>query len=156
MVTVGTTWLWGRQSLDENSKRKVINEKLTHEDEYFGEYNKLLFTKYNFNEENKSYDRRIPWSLMAKYISETDPAYDAYIQEHHVRTIDFHCEPCTLKYEIITMLENAEKERKYISKKLKINEITHFGKAYSKRKKIINPWTQLHQNTIKESVFEMN
>ena len=151
--TVGTTWLWGRESLNEDMKRKILRQKLSQDDIHFGNWCKRIFTKYKFKEENKSYDRRVSWSLLAKYISQTDPVFDGHIQEHHVRTIYFHCEPCALKYEMITSLENAEKETKYISKKLKINEITHFGESYSKRQKRINPWTQLRQNIIKESVL---
>ena len=136
-------------------RRQIIRSKLAHDEIHFGNWNRFIFEKYkNDTRRNRTFDRRVPWPLMAKYIAQSEIGIDESIkQEHHVRTVFFHCEPCSLGYDVITQLEKAQNETQFIAKQLNIQNATHFGRSYSKARKRTKPWTQLTKDIIKELIY---
>jgi len=145
-----TTWTWGLNFTDEQEKREHLKHEVRVGDDKYGYWNNIIFNRLkseNIKIESQ-YDRRITWKQLAHYIAISRLDTEGFDQEHHQRTTLFHCEPCVLKYDIITQLENAAEETEYLSTLLNIRNLTNFGKMYE-HKKQTGLWRELKKETIK-------
>ena len=59
------------------------------------------------------YSRRFTWEALVKYIA-SSPIGDESVQDHHWKLQSYHCGLCSVDYDIITHLEHAESETKWI------------------------------------------
>ena len=151
MVEKETTILWGREGLNETKRIELINQQIKQEDTHYDYWYNIILERYK-GQVQVQYDRRLPWKVFAEFISTLDIAEaEEYVQEHHSRSIFYHCEPCDINYSLITHLELSKNENEFIFNFLNLNQIKSFGKSYKHHLEFEsdNQWKTLKRDTLK-------
>ena len=105
-----TTWSWGTENMSEKERFRTLSEALTDHDDHFNATT-LGIAKYEDNQ--VPFSRRFTWEALVKYIA-SSPVGDMTLQEHHWRLQSYQCGLCTVDYNIITQLDHATTETKWI------------------------------------------
>ena len=81
------------------------------------------------------YSRRFTWEALARYVASSSVG-DESIQQHHWKSQNYQCGVCTVDYDIVTHLEEAERETRWILRDKKLSNLTHLGHQYTHQEHI--------------------
>ena len=115
--------------MTEEEKFETLSKALEKHDDHF-DAKKWGIDKYEVDQ--VPFSRRFTWEALTNFVA-SSPVGDVTLQQHHWRLQSYQCGLCTVDYNIITQLDHASTETKWILEYLNLTgeiNTTYLKKHY--------------------------
>ena len=115
--------------MSDEERFQALSEALAKHDDHF---NAKTWGIDKYEDDQVPFSRRFTWEALAKFVA-SSPVGDITKQQHHWRLQSYQCGLCTVDYNIITQLDHAATETKWILEYLNLTGKRHFLNAFLDR-----------------------